>query len=889
MSAPDLTTTLLSCQSPDPNVRQGAEAALASAEQQDPSGFLLALATELATEAKDITARQLAGLHFKNMLVAKDDDLQAQKHARWKAFPPNVRGPIKEVLLSAIRGTVVTARHTAAQACAEIAAVELPANEWPEVLQTLMENVTTAGIEDGIKISSLECLGFTCERISTLDMDGGADGAPEIQPETTDRMLTTIVDGIRKDRPDAIRLAAAQALRNSLAFTRKNMESAEERNMIMQTVCEATQSADVRVRTAAYECLVQIAFLYYNKLQDYMQTLFQLTFATIPQDEEVVALQALEFWSTLCEEEMELIDEAAELAEQGLEPEPDRRCVGYVKAALEHLCPLLMETLCKQDEDLDLDDDQWNISMSGSTCLTLVATTVEDAVVPAVVPFVQQHIQSDNWRYKEAATMAFSSILEGPSAEAIGPYVNQSIPVLLRALNDPNDLVKDTTSWTLGRICQLHVQAIPVEHFPILVKGFAGNFTAESPRVATQACFGIHNLAMAFADEDQKFTTESTGKNALTPFVPDLLQALLNVVDREDASESNLRVGAFEAISVLIQTSGVESLQVLLLLLPAIIDRLNTSFDLPALTNEEKEHKEGVQGLLCGLIQVIALKTETAALLPYCDSIMTNLLRVLQTRNATCHEEALSATSAIADRLEKDFVKYLPALMPFLMLGLRNYEAYQVCTIAVGLVGDICRSVEADVQPYCNDIMSALMECLQNSDLHRDVKPPVLSCFGDVAMAIGAGFEPYLQVSLMMLMQASQTTVPADDEELADYIGGLREGILEAYTGIVQGLKDGQRTDLLLAPTYIDAIMAFLEMLAGEMAVSTDGASRDVLGKAVGLVGDLASALGGHVKVQVAQPFVAQLLLEGSKTGDQTIIDTCTWANGVVQQCIRAV
>ena len=107
-------------------------------------------------------------------------------------------------------------------------------------------------------------------------------------------------------------------------------------------------------------------------------------------------------------------------------------------------------------------------------CLTLVANTVEDLIVPAIMPFVQQHIQSENWRYREAATMAFSSILEGPSGAAIGPYVNQSIPVLLAALSDPNDLVKDTTAWTIGRICDLHVHSIPEDIFPTLVNGLAG-------------------------------------------------------------------------------------------------------------------------------------------------------------------------------------------------------------------------------------------------------------------------------------------------------------------------------------------------------------------------------------------------------------------------------
>ena len=60
----------------------------------------------------------------------------------------------------------------------------------------------------------------------------------------------------------------------------------------------------------------------------------------------------------------------------------------------------------------------------------------------------------------------------------------------------------------------------------------------------------------------------------------------------------------------------------------------------------------------------------------------------------------------------------------------------------------------------------------------------------------------------------------------------LREGILEAYTGIIQGLKDGNRTELLLP--YIDAIMSFLEMISKTRKNDYDN---EVLSKAVGLIG----------------------------------------------------
>ena len=223
------------------------------------------------------------------------------------------------------------------------------------------------------------------------------------------------------------------------------------------------------------------------------------------------------------------------------------------------------------------------------------------------------------------------------------------------------------------------------------------------------------------------------------------------------------------------------------------------------------------------------------------------------------------------------------ALQPFLVTGLRNFEAYQVCIVAVGLVGDISRAIEGAMKPYCDEIMSALIEALQNSSLHRSVKPPVLSCFGDIALALGAEYESYLQVSLMMLLQAAQTRAPDDDDDLIDYVNMLREGILEAYTGIIQGLKDGNRTDLLVP--YIDAILGFLEMLASDRKNDYDN---EVLGKAVGLVGDIGSSLGVQVKEQIRQPYVMELLKEGHATGDPTIVDTCNWASSVVQHILTA-
>lgn len=76
-------------------------------------------------------------------------------------------------------------------------------------------------------------------------------------------------------------------------------------------------------------------------------------------------------------------------------------------------------------------------------CLSLLAQAVKDNVVPYVLPFVEQNIRSDNWHAREAATLAFGSILDGPSKGTLARLVSVAFDGLLSitALSMPINLI----------------------------------------------------------------------------------------------------------------------------------------------------------------------------------------------------------------------------------------------------------------------------------------------------------------------------------------------------------------------------------------------------------------------------------------------------------------
>jgi importin subunit beta-1 len=189
--------------------------------------------------------------------------------------------------------------------------------------------------------------------------------------------------------------------------------------------------------------------------------------------------------------------------------------------------------------------------------------------------------------------------------------------------------------------------------------------------------------------------------------------------------------------------------------------------------------------------------------------------------------------------------------------------------------------------PYCDEIVALLLRNLQNSSLNRNVKPPILSCFGDIALAIGGHFEKYMQVTMNMLQQASMTKVDSDDAELLDYLHALREGVLEAYTGVLQGFRAENKADVFVP--YVQGAMMLITTVAQEMQTERDVSDEqrrdDVLRAAVGVVGDLASTLGSRFKPLARQPeykeHIRLLFREGNKSPNESTKQITQWAHSV--------
>ncbi|KAJ7265535.1 armadillo-type protein [Mycena rebaudengoi] len=495
--------------------------------------YMLMLSSVVVDEARQLYIRNAAGLALKNALRRRPPDR----------------------LLGLLDGPR-RGRQGQDQAVAAIAAFELPLGQWGELIEMLLGFANTQA-NVNLRITTLQTIGFICESIK-----------PEILTLRSNEILTAVIHGARKEElSPEVQLAAIHALFNSLEFVRDNFEREGERNYIMQVVCEATQNASVNIQVGAVR-VPGITEMYYDKMGFYMeQALFGLTVVGMKHTDELVALRAVELWSTVCEE-MELAIKAQEVQEYGEAPERESKC--FAKITLPEIVSVLLLLLTKQGEDAN-DDEELNVSM-------LLACAVQDAVVPAVIPFIEAHIKATDWHQREAAVLTFGSILEGPDPIVLTPLVTQALPLLIDMMTDVNAHVRDTTAWTLGRICDLLIQTIkPDVHLHPLASALLGAFDSEQ--------------------------AEPVQSGPLSPYYEGVVATLLRVTESA-GNGANFRTAAYEAIAAYLGGATLDAITVVQNAVLTILQRME---QLLAMQNQivgvdDRNNWNELQGNFCNLV-----------------------------------------------------------------------------------------------------------------------------------------------------------------------------------------------------------------------------------------------------------------------------------------------
>lgn len=640
-------------------------------------------------------------------------------------------------------------------------------------MEILVQNVGSGS--DDLKQASLTTIGFICES-DDVELRQSLE-------RHSNAILTAVVQGARKEEANnEVRLSALTALSDATEFIRQNFENEGERNYIMQVICEATQSDDTRVQAGAFGCLNRVMGIYYDKMRFYMEkALFGLTIAGMKNEEEDVAKLAIEFWCTVCEEEISIEDDNQQAQQEG--STELRPYFQFARVAAREVVPVLLQLLTKVE--LDDADDEYNVARAAYQCLQLYAQTIGGEIVPAVLNFVESNIRAEDWRRRDAAVSSFGAIMDGPDIKTLDPLVKQALPVLISMMSDPVVQVQDSSAYALSRICDCCSECIdPDTHLQPLMSALF-NGLMNTPKMAASCCLALMNLAERFMGD------EGAPSNPLTPHFQDSITSLLTVTEKQGA-DNQLRTAAYEVLSAFVTNAAMESLQIVADLSNIIIQRLEATLPMQKqiVSVDDKITLEELQTSLASVLLSIVQRLERD-IAPQADRIMQINLDILNaTGNTAVPEVVFQIVSALANALGMDFLKYMDSFLPYLQSALSNQESAEMCSLGVGLVSDIVRALEDKAEPYCDTFMNHLLNNLRSDKISNQLKPPILETFGDIASSIGPAFEKYLTVVAQVLQQAAGVSIANDVSfDMIDYIISLRSGIVDAWSGIILAFK----------------------------------------------------------------------------------------------------
>ena len=257
--------------------------------------------------------------------------------------------------------------------------------------------------------------------------------------------------------------------------------------------------------------------------------------------------------------------------------------------------------------------------------------------------------------------------------------------------------------------------------------------------------------------------------------------------------------------------------------------------------------------------------------------------------------------------------RYLDHLMPLLLQALQNSDEVEVCTAAIGTVGDITRVMQGKISKYCDQIITVVLKAMQDPALNRSIKPCMMSAVGDIALALGTDFQRYLQATMKMVYSASKATemLPnyVEDDDLVEYINELHIGVLESFTGILNGLEGdidqpGSSTVSVLLQfevgpgvNAVHGIAEFLQRLSkcvgenNKYAPGNGTAESEVISSSVALIGDIARLLKEQAKPylpnEITMPLIheCEMIPQDDESNYKNAQENATYAKQKLSEC----
>uniref|UniRef100_T1JKQ7 Importin N-terminal domain-containing protein n=1 Tax=Strigamia maritima TaxID=126957 RepID=T1JKQ7_STRMM len=713
--------------------------------------FLISLAKMLVDTEKSNIIRKSAAYQIKKVLKTGDQwETRLEYQSRWFALRPNVRRVLKESVLSCL-GTEIVTPNPAPELLAFIASIELPNEQWPDLISELARNVTNMGNSDSMKEASLVAIARLCHQNYECERCKSMIG-------NSNEVFKSIFQGLLHVTSNDVMTAAAVALREWISLKKDKSKSNPQVKSAICRIFELALSGDIRIKVAALKCLRKFQLSYLDK------KLSKIMIEAVQSEISEIRLQGVKFWYEQCFEESPKIKLKSDNIHRNY----------FTKDTLPTILPIFLKTLTVYGHNDKDGNKLWILANDSMRVLSEWCDV--SSLRQYLTCFIQEHIRDDDWKYR-------SNALLWTDWHVIKPLIEKAMPIFIEILaKDDNENVRYTTAVVIGGVCsKIQEHYMFMTHLNPLIESLLKGLK-DVPRVVCGICevwkfyfcsninFVCQFLSQAIEDIAYKAYAFSETKETfcLSQYFECIVYSLLETLYRRDGSRSS-RSSVYNALKCLLQYSAKDCSFIFGKLCGVFAQRLQY-VQQPPESSGDNQPCDGNDTEALALLRT--LQTLIRLMVPenLCKSfnkILSGLMHILRKQRCQLIIRAvtLETISLIVKGIGEKFLPHVELLLPMLIIDLKNRKKEQTCIAAVQLLHAICNATEEKFIPYCDPIITILLESLNNENTNRRIKDSILLTIGDIAKATGGSFKKYLDIILttLVLVQAQ-----VDKEYLMD-------------------------------------------------------------------------------------------------------------------------
>eukprot|EP00993_Chasmostoma_nieuportense_P000054 NODE_104_length_3154_cov_167.802775_g97_i0.p1 GENE.NODE_104_length_3154_cov_167.802775_g97_i0~~NODE_104_length_3154_cov_167.802775_g97_i0.p1 ORF type:complete len:897 (-),score=211.37 NODE_104_length_3154_cov_167.802775_g97_i0:408-3098(-) len=546
---------------------------------------------------------------------------------------------------------------------------------------------------------------------------------------------------------------------------------------LLQGIFKLANEQNLEIRKdvcRAFVCLLET----YHRLKPFIKDVITYMMAQTQAEDEALALEACEFWSSIAEMEVAVADikpyipQLLPILLKGMiYSEFDRSVLGGddddcgIADKEDAIHPHLINKAAKsrvhaQHRDDDDDDDdaevsEWNLRKCSASSLDVFSSMYGDPLLETLLPMIQERMsESQPWEVRESAVLALGAIAEG-CYSGMRPHLNQLVPYLITLLNrEPKPLVRSITCWTLSRYSRWVVTQSPdpKQYFEPLLQALMVRVLDNNKNVQEAAC-------SAFA------TLEEEARTDLIPYLKPIVECLVQAFDKYQAKNLFILYDAVVTLADSVQRR-LNQPELIQLLMPPLIKKWMALKDddralfplLACLTSVAQAvgpgfqpYAEGIFSRCVGLIanhyqmrmaaqQNPALETPDREFVVCALDMLSgladalegglemfvansNLLNMVGETMKDEGPDVRQSSFAFVGDLAKTCMNHLkpilPHYMPLLVANL-NPAPVSVCNNAAWAIGEIAVKIHSEIEPWVAPIVARLVAII-NQNVNRNL------------------------------------------------------------------------------------------------------------------------------------------------------------------------